>query len=118
MFEAYMRAGNGCVAVPIVRPRRRRCNATMVLGLGWSASRSDGAPTRAARGRRSATVPAMGGVAPLETSALRRAYGRLVALAGLSLTVSAGECVALIGANGSGKSTAVRAIAGLLEPTG
>src|SRR3954464_270420 len=60
----------------------------------------------------------MAGVAPIETSALRRAYGRLVALAGLSLTVSAGECVALIGANGSGKSTAVRAIAGLLEPTG
>ena len=60
----------------------------------------------------------MGGVAPLETSALRRAYGRLVALAGLSLTVDAGECVALIGANGSGKSTAVRAIAGLLEPSG
>jgi ABC-2 type transport system ATP-binding protein len=60
----------------------------------------------------------MGGAAPLETSALRRAYGRLVALAGLSLTVGAGECVALIGANGSGKSTAVRTIAGLLEPTG
>src|SRR4051794_4621465 len=60
----------------------------------------------------------MGGVAPLETSALRRAYGRLVALAGLTLTVGEGECVALIGANGSGKSTAVRAIAGLLEPTG
>src|SRR4051794_32023740 len=60
----------------------------------------------------------MGGVAPLETSALRRAYGRLIALAGLTLTVGEGECVALIGANGSGKSTAVRAIAGLLEPTG
>jgi ABC-2 type transport system ATP-binding protein len=59
----------------------------------------------------------MGGVEPLETSELRRTYGRLVALAGLSLTVGAGECVALIGANGSGKSTAVRAIAGLLEPT-
>jgi ABC-type multidrug transport system ATPase subunit len=40
-----------------------------------------------------------------------------VALAGLSLTVAAGECVVLIGANGSGKSTAVRAIAGLLEPS-
>jgi ABC-2 type transport system ATP-binding protein len=55
--------------------------------------------------------------APLRTSGLRRTYGRLVALAGLSLTVGPGECVALIGANGSGKSTAVRAIAGLLEPT-
>ncbi|MEA2385245.1 MAG: type transport system ATP-binding protein [Solirubrobacteraceae bacterium] len=57
-------------------------------------------------------------LAPLETTSLRRTYGRLVALAGLTLTVEAGECVALIGANGSGKSTAVRAIAGLLEPTG
>lgn len=55
---------------------------------------------------------------PLVTSALSRSYGRLVALAGLTLTVGAGECVALIGANGSGKSTAVRTIAGLLEPSG
>jgi ABC-2 type transport system ATP-binding protein len=55
--------------------------------------------------------------APLQTSGLRRSYGRLVALASLDLTVAAGECVALIGANGSGKSTAVRTIAGLLAPT-
>ena len=54
---------------------------------------------------------------PLETRALSRSYGRLAALAGLNLSVDAGECVALIGANGSGKSTAVRTIAGLLEPT-
>ena len=54
---------------------------------------------------------------PLETAGLRREYGRLVALAGLDLSVEAGECVALVGANGSGKSTAVRAIAGLLEPS-
>jgi ABC-2 type transport system ATP-binding protein len=50
-------------------------------------------------------------------SGLSRTYGRLVALASLDLTVAAGECVALIGANGSGKSTAVRTIAGLLAPT-
>jgi ABC-2 type transport system ATP-binding protein len=56
-------------------------------------------------------------VALLEAAGLRREYGRLVALAGLDLTVEAGECVALVGANGSGKSTAVRAIAGLLEPS-
>lgn len=54
---------------------------------------------------------------PLETEALGRAYGDLDALRELSLTVAAGECVVLLGANGSGKSTAVRAIAGLLEPT-
>jgi ABC-2 type transport system ATP-binding protein len=57
------------------------------------------------------------GAAPLRTDGVRRTYGRLVALAGLTLTVGPGECVALIGANGSGKSTAVRAIAGLLEAT-
>lgn len=53
----------------------------------------------------------------LATAGLRRTYGRLVALAGLDLTVAAGECVGLIGANGSGKSTAVRTISGLLEPS-
>jgi len=56
-------------------------------------------------------------VLPLEVTGLRREYGRLVALAGLDLTVAAGECVTLVGVNGSGKSTAVRAIAGLLEPS-
>jgi ABC-type multidrug transport system ATPase subunit len=54
---------------------------------------------------------------PLEMSGLRREYGRLIALASLDLKVAAGECVALIGSNGSGKSTAVRTIAGLLEPS-
>jgi ABC-2 type transport system ATP-binding protein len=48
---------------------------------------------------------------------LGRSYGRLVALEELSLSVAGGECVALIGVNGSGKSTAVRAIAGLLTPS-
>src|SRR5689334_23269834 len=54
---------------------------------------------------------------PLETRQLRRTYGRLVALDSLDLTVAEGECVALVGANGSGKTTAVRAIAGLVEPS-
>src|SRR4051794_30934118 len=55
---------------------------------------------------------------PLETSGLRRNYGRLAALAGLTLAVEAGGCVALIGVKGGGRSTAVRAMAGLLEPSG
>lgn len=53
----------------------------------------------------------------LDVSELRREYGRLVALEGLSFALAPGECIALIGANGSGKSTAVGLIAGLLTPS-
>lgn len=54
---------------------------------------------------------------PLETEELGHSFGDFEALGDLSLTVAAGECVVLLGANGSGKSTAVRTITGLLEPT-
>jgi branched-chain amino acid transport system ATP-binding protein len=43
-------------------------------------------------------------------------YGRVTALAGISLHVDEGEIVALIGANGAGKSTTLRAISGLVRP--
>jgi ABC-2 type transport system ATP-binding protein len=54
---------------------------------------------------------------PLEAREVSRSYGQLEALRDFSLTVVPGQCVALIGANGSGKSTAVRTLAGLLEPS-
>ncbi|MEA2252594.1 MAG: type transport system ATP-binding protein [Solirubrobacteraceae bacterium] len=54
---------------------------------------------------------------PLKAVGLSRSYGKLQALRDFSLTVVPGQCVALIGANGSGKSTAVRLMAGLLEPS-
>src|SRR4051794_34037033 len=41
-------------------------------------------------------------------------YGRVTALHGISLEVKAGQLVALIGANGAGKSTTLRAISGLV----
>jgi len=44
------------------------------------------------------------------------AYGKRRALDGVSLTVAAGEIVTLLGANGSGKSTTLRAISGLVRP--
>jgi branched-chain amino acid transport system ATP-binding protein len=43
-------------------------------------------------------------------------YGSIQALRSLDLHVDAGECVALIGANGAGKSTTLKAISGLLKP--
>ena len=45
------------------------------------------------------------------------AYGKRRALDGVSLTVGAGEIVTLLGANGSGKSTTLRAISGLVRPS-
>ncbi|MEI6223399.1 MAG: ABC transporter ATP-binding protein [Deltaproteobacteria bacterium] len=44
-------------------------------------------------------------------------YGVIRALSGISLEVPRGKIVALIGANGAGKSTTLRAISGLLRPT-
>ena len=43
-------------------------------------------------------------------------YGGVTALRGISLDVKAGQLVALIGANGAGKSTTLRAISGLVPP--
>ena len=49
----------------------------------------------------------------LELDNITLAYGRIQALHGISVTVGEGEIVALIGANGAGKSTTMRAISGL-----
>lgn len=52
----------------------------------------------------------------LRVQGLRVAYGRTEALHGIDLTVPAGHCVCLIGANGAGKTSAMRALSGLVRP--
>ena len=52
----------------------------------------------------------------LEVTDLVAAYGAVQALKGVSITVAQGEIVTLIGANGAGKSTTLRAINGLNRP--
>jgi branched-chain amino acid transport system ATP-binding protein len=52
----------------------------------------------------------------LEFRDVEVSYGKLRALNGVSLRVERGEIVALLGANGAGKTTALRAISGLLPP--
>ena len=49
----------------------------------------------------------------LEVSHLRVSYSGVLALSDVSLTVPQGQIVALVGGNGNGKSTTLRAIAGL-----
>ena len=54
----------------------------------------------------------------LEIDRLHVKYGNVEALHGISLSVSQGEIVTILGANGAGKSTTLRAISGLLKPSG
>jgi len=53
----------------------------------------------------------------LEIKNLDVHYGAIQALHGVNLTVETGGIVALLGANGAGKSTTLRAISGLLRPS-
>jgi branched-chain amino acid transport system ATP-binding protein len=52
----------------------------------------------------------------LELDQTVAAYGKIEALKGLSIHVDEGEIVALLGANGAGKSTTLRTISGLMKP--
>jgi sodium transport system ATP-binding protein len=53
----------------------------------------------------------------IEFDSLSKSYGTLHAVQRLSLRVDAGEVYALLGANGAGKTTALRCLATLLRPT-
>jgi branched-chain amino acid transport system ATP-binding protein len=54
--------------------------------------------------------------AALETRDLRRAFGGLVATAGVSITLPRGARMALIGPNGAGKTTLINLLTGVLAP--
>ncbi len=63
-----------------------------------------------------AVAPAAGRPPVLSVEALVAGYGRTPVLRGIDFAVQAGEVVALLGANGSGKSTALNTISGFLRP--
>jgi D-xylose transport system ATP-binding protein len=54
----------------------------------------------------------------LEAFDITKTYGAVRALDGASLTVRAGEVVALVGDNGAGKSTLVKVVSGAVQPDG
>jgi ABC-2 type transport system ATP-binding protein len=52
----------------------------------------------------------------LRVEGLRKAYGDVVAVDGLDLTVARGECFGLLGPNGAGKTTTIEICEGLTDP--
>ena len=52
----------------------------------------------------------------LEVYNLKVAYGGINAVKGVDLSIAEGELIALIGANGAGKSSTLKAISGLITP--
>jgi ABC-2 type transport system ATP-binding protein len=54
----------------------------------------------------------------IEVTDLRKKYGQVEALAGLSMTVGRGEVFGFLGPNGAGKTTTVKLLLGLARPTG
>jgi ABC-2 type transport system ATP-binding protein len=55
-------------------------------------------------------------LAMLEVKALRKSYGKVIAVDGVSMRADAGETIGLLGPNGAGKTTTVSMIAGLFPP--
>ena len=57
-------------------------------------------------------------MALLEVRDLKVSYGPIQAVRGIDLDVEEGQIVALLGANGAGKTTTLRAVSGIIKPTG
>ena len=54
----------------------------------------------------------------IEVDGLRKTYGSLLAVDGVTFTAPAGEIFGLLGPNGAGKSTTIHCLSGLVKPTG
>jgi len=54
---------------------------------------------------------------PAQFTSVRKHYGPIEALQGIDFSIAPGELVALLGANGAGKTSAVRILLGLAKPT-
>lgn len=54
----------------------------------------------------------------IHATGLRKVFGGVVAVDGLDLTVKAGEIFGLVGPDGAGKTTTMRMLAGILDPSG
>jgi ABC-2 type transport system ATP-binding protein len=57
------------------------------------------------------------GTVPVEARGLVKRYGEIVAVAGVDLTVAAGDVYGFLGPNGAGKTTTLRMLLGLIRPS-
>ena len=119
--DAAVRVPVGAVSQHLDADHRRRVPADRLCAArrAWSACGSD----VSRNGGHSAGRAQGPGMTPphpqrpcLRSSALTRAFGGLVAVNALDLTVQPGEIVGLLGPNGSGKTTALNLISGVLRP--
>lgn len=62
-------------------------------------------------------VGSSGAKATVETVGLRKTFGEIVAVDGLDLVIRRGEVFGMLGPNGSGKTTTIRMLCGLVAPT-
>src|SRR5690242_3619113 len=92
-----------------LRAARRKCRQTPGSGRSILAK-----PDALARQAPESEVQSPSAL--LEVTGLRVNYGAVAAIRGIDISVGAGEVVALLGANGAGKSTMLRTISGLSRP--
>src|ERR1700751_3381643 len=62
------------------------------------------------------SMPAIAGEPIVDVAEVTKHYGHRTAIAKLTLTVRPGEVLGLVGANGGGKTTTLRILAGILKP--
>ncbi len=62
-------------------------------------------------------IDGAGAAPPVQVTALRKVYGEVVAIDGISFTLQAGSVTALLGGNGAGKTTTISSLMGLIIPT-
>ena len=94
-----------------LRDRGEARHGTLVVRSLWFSGRPEPRPA-AFQPEASSMVERL-----IELRDIKKSYGNVYALGGVTLSVNVGEVVGLIGDNGAGKSTLIKVLAGVVTPT-